>query len=130
MSDASISTDLDQSQNIFVLKTRFRMALLFTGDELDLKMLKENPAFLSGLIRVFEVLYVSINNEMCESSLVCKECAKKRDRLREYLDIFDRILEGEELPEDVVKINWVPETLKEVIDRINTLTYDYGIRTI
>ena len=108
---------------IKMIKAKFETIRIITGDVLTLKDLS-NPKYLKALIDATESTYVHLNDTICEDLVMCQECAQKRDILNEYLHIFDDLELGKQVHNIEEKITHFPESIKQIIDRINTVLVD------
>ena len=108
---------------IKMIKAKFETIKIIVGETLTLKDLS-SPKYLKALIDATESTYVHLNDSICESLAMCQECAHKRDILNEYLHIFDDIELGKSVHGIEEKIAHFPETLKQVIDKINIVLID------
>jgi len=108
---------------IKMIKAKFETIKIITGEVLTLEDLS-SPKYLKALIDATESTYVHLNDTMCEDLVMCQECAQKRDTLNEYLHLFDDLELGEKVHDIEEKIAHFPETIKQIIDRINTVLVD------
>jgi len=108
---------------IKMIKAKFETIRIITGEVLTLEDLS-SPKYLKALIDATESTYVHLNDTMCEDLVMCQECAQKRDILNEYLHIFDDLELGKQVHDTEEKIAHFPESLKQIIDRINTVLVD------
>ena len=108
---------------IKTIKAKFETIKIITGETLSLEDLS-NPKYLRGLIDATEDTYVELNDSICNSLLMCQECATKRDLLHEYLHLFDDIELGRTMHDIEEKVAHFPEAIKQIIDRINTVLVD------
>jgi len=105
---------------IKMIKAKFETIKIITGESLSLEDLS-NPKYLRALIDATENTYVELNDSICNSLLMCQECAAKRDLLHEYLHLFDDIELGTAMYDTEDKVAYFPEAIKQIIDRINTV---------
>jgi len=105
---------------IEIIKARFETIKVLLGESLTLEDLS-SPKYLKALIDITENSYVHLNDSMCESLMMCKECAEKRELLSEYLNLFDDIELGRVIEGAEERVARYPQTIKEVIDKVNTV---------
>ena len=108
---------------IKMIKAKFETIKIMTGDELTTEDLS-SPKYLSALIDATESTYVHLNDSICASLVMCQECAQKRELLSEYLHLFDDIELGRVIHDVEEKVARFPESIKQIIDRINTVLVD------
>lgn len=108
------------TNEIKIIKTKFEMIDIIAGEQLGLEDLA-SPQYLRALIDATESTYVHLNDAICASLEMCRECAKKRELLSEYLHIFDDIELGRELHDVEEKVTKFPGAIKEIIERINVV---------
>jgi hypothetical protein len=108
---------------IKMIKAKFETIKIMTGDVLTTEDLS-SPRYLRALIDATENTYVHLNDTMCASLVMCQECAQKRDLLNEYLHLFDDIELGRVIHDVEEKVARFPESIKQIIDRINTVLVD------
>jgi len=108
---------------IKMIKAKFETIKIITGEVLTQEDLS-NPKYLRALIDATESTYVHLNDAICDDLVMCQECAQKRDILNEYLHIFDDLELGEKVHDIEEKIAHFPESIKQIIDRINTILVD------
>ena len=106
--------------DINIIKAKFETIKIIAGDTLTLEDLS-SPKYIRALIDATESTYVHLNDSICDSLAMCQECAQKRELLNEYLHLFDDIELGKVIDDAEEKIARFPESLKQVIDRINTV---------
>ena len=105
---------------IEIIKARFETIKVLLGESLTLEDLS-SPKYLKALIDITENSYVHLNDSMCESLMMCKECAQNRELLSEYLNLFDDIELGRVIEGNEERVARYPQTIKEVIDKVNTV---------
>ncbi len=108
---------------IKMIKAQFETIKIIVGESLTLEDLS-NPKFLKALIDATENTYVHLNDTMCGDLIMCQECAQKRDLLNEYLHLFDDLELGKMAENIEEKVKLFPESIKQIIDRINTVLVD------
>jgi|GEM_PF-3155496 len=112
---------------IEIIKAKFEMIRIVLNDELHIEDLK-HAKYLRTLIEATENTYVHLNDTICESLHMCRECAQKRELLMRYINLFDDIENGAAItPEMEREIRAYPQAIRGVIDRINTVLIDYRI---
>ena len=106
---------------INVIKAKFEIIKTILGDSLTLEDLSQ-PKYLKVLIDASENTYLHLNDSMCESLNMCKECAKKRDILNQYIQLFDSVELGNKLgntiEEEIAKF---PKIIEEIIHKIDVV---------
>ena len=111
-------------EKVLVIKAKFEMIKIVLSGELTPEDLSHKK-YLKVLIDAAENTYLQLNDSICESLLMCKECANKRDLLEKYIQLLDDIELGKEInaqmEEELAKF---PEAINEIIDRINTVLID------
>ena len=104
---------------INVIKAKFEIIKTILGDSLTLEDLSQ-PKYLKVLIDASENTYLHLNDSMCESLNMCKECAQKRDILNQYIQLFDSVELGNKLgntiEEEIAKF---PKIIEEIIHKID-----------
>ena len=108
---------------INMVKAKFETIKIITGDELSVEDLSCSK-YLQALIDATEHTYVHLNDTMCASLQMCQECAQKRELLNEYLHLFDDIELGRVIHDVEEKVARFPESIKQIIDKINTVLND------
>jgi len=108
---------------IKMIKAKFETIKIITGEVLTLEELS-SPKYLRALIDATESTYVHLNDTMCDDLVMCQECARKRDILNEYLHIFEDLELGKITDDIEEKVAHFPESIKQIIDRINTVLVD------
>ena len=107
--------------NINVIKAKFEIIKTILGDSLSLEDLSQ-PKYLKILIDASENTYLQLNDGMCASLNMCKECAHKRDMLHNYIQLFDSIELGNKLgntlEEEIAKF---PKIIEEIIHKIDVV---------
>jgi hypothetical protein len=108
-------------EKIMVIKAKFEMVKIVLGGTLTAEDLSHKK-YLKVLIDATENTYLNLNDSICESLVICKECANKRDILTKYLNLLDNIELGKTIDAETEKeLARFPETINEIIDRINTV---------
>jgi len=106
---------------INVIKAKFEIIKTILGDSLTLEDLSQ-PKYLKVLIDASENTYLHLNDSMCESLNMCKECAHKRDILNQYIQLFDSVELGHNLgntiEEEIAKF---PQIIEEIIHKIDAV---------
>ena len=106
---------------IETIKAKFEMISIVLNQDLQIEDLKHSK-YLRALIDATENTYVHLNDSLCESLTMCKECAQKRDILMQYLTMFDDIEHGAPItPEIAQQLSSYPEVVNSIIDRIDTV---------
>ena len=108
---------------IKVIKAKFETIKIIVGDTLTRADLKHEK-YLQVLIDAIENAYLNLNDAICDDLLMCQQCTQKRDVLNEYLHLFDDIEIGKIPIDRDEKISKFPETIQQIIDRINTVLVD------
>jgi len=112
---------------INVIKAKFEIIKTILGDSLTVEDLSQ-PKYLKVLIDASENTYLQLNDGMCESLNMCKECAHKRDILHNYIQLFDSIELGKQLrntiEEEIAKF---PQIIEEIINKIDTVLSNYKL---
>ena len=111
-------------EKVLVIKAKFEMVKIVLAGKLTPEDLSHKK-YLKVLIDATENTYLQLNDSICESLVMCKECAKKRDILTQYLNLLEDIELGKtidaRMEEELAKF---PEAINEIIDRINTILID------
>ena len=106
---------------INVIKAKFEIIKTILGDSLTLEDLSQ-PKYLKVLIDASENTYLQLNDGMCASLNMCKECAEKRDMLHNYIQLFDSVELGNQLgntiDEELAKF---PKIIEEIIHKIDVV---------
>lgn len=106
------------------IKAKFEMIKVVLGGSLTKEDLSHKK-YLKVLIDAAENTYLQLNDSICDSLVMCKECANKRDLLQKYIQLLDDIELGQEIDakmeEELAKF---PEAINEIIDRIDTVLND------
>ena len=111
-------------EQILVIKAKFEMIKIVLSGSLTIEDLSHQK-YLKVLIDASENTYLQLTDGICQSLVMCKECANKRDILNEYINLLDDIELGKPVtPEIEAKIIKYPEVINEIIDRINTVLSD------
>jgi len=107
--------------HINIIKAKFEIIKTILGDSLTLEDLSQ-PKYLKVLIDASENTYLELNDGMCESLNMCKECADKRDMLHNYIQLFDSIELGNHLGNAIEKeIAKFPNIIEEIISKIDAV---------
>ncbi len=110
---------MDTINMIETIKAKFEMISIILNQELHLNDIKHSK-YLRALIDATESTYVHLNDSLCESLTMCKECAQKRDLLMQYITLLDDIDNGAPVtPVIQQKLAAYPEVVNSVIDRID-----------
>ena len=111
-------------EKVLVIKAKFEMVKIVLAGKLTAEDLSHKK-YLKVLIDATENTYLQLNDGLCDSLVMCKECANKRDILSKYLNLLDNIELGKtidaQMEEELAKF---PEAINEIIDRINTVLID------
>lgn len=111
-------------EKILVIKAKFEMVKIVLGGTLTAEDLSHKK-YLKVLIDATENTYLHLNDSICESLVMCKECANKRDILNRYINLLDNIELGETIDTEMEEeLAGFPEAINEIIDRINTILVD------
>ncbi len=111
--------------NINIIKAKFEIIKTILGDSLSLEDLSQ-PKYLKVLIDASENTYLQLNDGMCESLNMCKECAQKRDMLNSYIQLFDSIELGNKLSNTIEEeIAIFPKIIEEIIYKIDVVLSNY-----
>ena len=111
-------------EQILVIKAKFEMIKIVLSGSPTIEDLSHQK-YLKVLIDASENTYLQLTDGICQSLVMCKECANKRDILNEYINLLDDIELGKPVtPEIEAKIIKYPEVINEIIDRINTVLSD------
>ena len=111
-------------ENIMVIKAKFEMIKVVLGGTLTAEDLSHKK-YLKVLIDATENTYLQLNDSICESLVMCKECANKRDVLQRYIQLLDNIELGQKIDAQMEEeLTRFPEAINEIIDRINTVLID------
>ena len=112
---------MDTKSMIETIKAKFEMIQVTLGKELNPDDILHSK-YLRAVIDATEHAYVHLNDTLCESLYMCKECAQKRDMLMHYLTILDDIDEKQKIPgEAAQELARYPEEISRVIERINNV---------
>ncbi len=112
---------MDTKNMIETIKAKFEMIQVAVGKDLNIDDLSQSR-YLRAVIDATEHAYVHLNDSICESLYMCKECAQKRDLLMHYLTMLDDIDEGMILkPETIQELARYPEEISNVIERIDNV---------
>ena len=107
--------------DINIIKAKFEIIRTILGDSLSLADLSQ-PKYLKVLIDASENTYLQLNDGMCESLNMCKECAQKRDILKTYIQLFDSVELGEKLNDSAKEaIAKFPHIIEEIISKIDAV---------
>ncbi len=116
---------METKNMIEIIKAKFEMLRILLNEELQLEDLQHNK-YLRALIEATENTYIHLNDSICESLHMCRECAQKRELLMGYLNLLDNIENGAEItPEMATQITQYPQAVRSIIDRINTVLIEY-----
>ncbi len=108
-------------EKVPVIKAKFEMIKVVLGGKLSIEDLMY-PKYLKILVDALENTYLQLNDEICESLVMCKECAQKRDILMQYIDLLDNFEPGSKVgPEVEAELEKFPKTIDMIIDRINAV---------
>lgn len=111
-------------EKVLIIKAKFEMIKIVLGGALKAEDIS-NKKYLKVLIDAAENTYLQLNDSICESLVMCKECASKRDLLQKYIQLLDDIELGKEIDAETEKeLERFPEAINEIIDRINTVLID------
>jgi len=111
--------------NINVIKAKFEIIKTILGDSLSLEDLSQ-PKYLKVLIDATENTYLQLNDGMCESLNMCKECAQKRDMLNNYIQLLDSIELGKQLGDTIEEeIEKFPKIIEDIIHKIDVVLSNY-----
>jgi len=106
---------------INAIKAKFEMIKMILGESLTLDDLSQ-PKYLKILIDASENTYLQLNDSMCESLNMCKECAHKRDLLHNYIQLLDSVELGNKVSEAIEEeIRKFPQVIEEIIHKIDTV---------
>jgi hypothetical protein len=109
---------------ILVIKAKFEMIKIVLSGSLSVEDLSHKK-YLKVLIDASENTYLQLTEGICQSLVMCKECANKRDILNRYINLLDDIELGKSItPEMEEELSRYPEVINEIIDRINTVLSD------
>ncbi len=112
---------MDTRNMIQVIKAKFEMIQIVLNKELHLDDLRHSK-YLRTLIEATENTYIHLNDSICESLHMCRECAKKRDLLMHYINLLDDIENGAEItPQMAASLQLYPQAIDSVINRIDTV---------
>ncbi len=108
-------------EQILVIKAKFEMIKIVLSGSLSIEDLS-HAKYLKVLIDASENTYLQLTDGICQSLVMCKECATKRDLLNKYINLLDDVELGKpittQMKEDLEKY---PDVINEIIDRINTV---------
>jgi hypothetical protein len=108
-------------EQILVIKAKFEMIKIVLSGSLSIEDLS-HPKYLKVLIDASENTYLQLTDGICQSLIMCKECANKRDILNKYINLLDDIELGESITSEMTEeLSRYPEVINEIIDRINTV---------
>lgn len=111
-------------EDILVIKAKFEMIKVVLSGSLSVEDLS-HPKYLKVLIDASENTYLQLTEGICQSLVMCKECANKRDVLHSYINLLDDIELGKTITAEMEeKLAQYPEVINEIIDRINTVLND------
>ncbi len=107
----------EMTERIPIIKAKFEMVKIVLGNDFNSEDLR-HPKYQSVLINALENTYLHLNDDICESLLMCQECAQKRDAVLEYINLIDTFQEN---ADDTVhsKLEKLPVIIDEVIERID-----------
>ncbi len=104
---------------IDLIKAKFEMIKTILSGSLSLEDLSQ-PKYLKILIDASENTYLALNDGMCESLNMCKECAQKRDILHNYIQLLDSIELGNQLTHSLEnELLKFPKIIDDIIDKID-----------
>ncbi|HFD14011.1 MAG TPA: hypothetical protein ENJ34_01770 [Epsilonproteobacteria bacterium] len=106
---------------INIIKAKFEIIKTILGDSLTIEDLSQ-PKYLKVLIDASENTYLQLNDGMCASLNMCKECAQKRDMLNNYIQLFDSIELGKQLGDSIeAEIERFPHIIEDIISKIDAV---------
>jgi hypothetical protein len=100
------------------IKAKFETLRTIMGDDFSPEDIRQ-PKYLRALLSATEEAYVLLNDGICESLHMCKECAHRRDMLMRYLHLLDDA--DRDLLDDSDRLEMLhayPKEVNEVLDRI------------
>lgn len=107
-----------------LIKAKFEMIQLLVGDQLKSDDL-QHAKYLEVLLSALEHTYLQMNEELCQSLVMCKECAEKRDLLMQYMTLLDDLEFEDQLSEEEEKmLQKLPLDIQDTIDRIDKVMKD------
>ena len=116
---------MDTKAMIEIIKAKFEMIRIVLNDELHLEDLKHSK-YLRTLIEATENTYIQLNDSICESLHMCRECAQKRELLMQYINLLDDIENGAEVtPEKEQKLTEYPHAVRGIIERIDRVLREH-----
>ena len=113
--------------NIRIIKAKFEIIKIILGDSLRLDDLSQ-PKYLKVLIDACENTYLHLNDGMCASLDICRECAQKRDMLHTYIQLFDNIELGKYMDTtEEEEIEKFPKIIENIICKIDAKLLHHNI---
>ena len=117
----SFLKDKAMESKINIIKAKFEIIKTILGDSLTIEDLSQ-PKYLKVLIDASENTYLQLNDGMCASLNMCKECAQKRDMLNNYIQLFDSIELGKQLGDSIeAEIERFPHIIEDIISKIDAV---------
>lgn len=105
-------------ERVPVIKAKFEMIKVVLGGKLSRDDLS-HPKYYRVLIDALEDTYLQLNDDICESLVMCKECAHKRDILLHYIKLLDSFDPDSDVsPENEAELEKFPDIVNEIIERI------------
>jgi len=82
----------------------------------------KNNDYFAALNEATQEVYVTMNEDMCESSEICHECAKHRDFLQKIIPILEDLKEGTVLTDELSQyFKEYREVVKDILSRISSV---------
>lgn len=82
----------------------------------------KNSDYFAVLNEATQVVYVAMNEEMCDNTEVCHECAKHRDFLRTMIPLLEELAEGAPLSDEYAqRIEEYRVMVKDILGRIASI---------
>lgn len=82
----------------------------------------KNSEFFAILNEATQEAYVTMNEDMCESSDICHDCAKHRDFLQKIIPILEDLKEGSALTDELSQqLKEYREVINDILSRITSV---------
>jgi hypothetical protein len=82
----------------------------------------KNSEYFATLNEATQEAYVTMNEDMCESSDICHECAKHRDFLQKIIPVLEDLKEGTVLTDEFSRqLKEYREIINDILSRISSV---------
>lgn len=104
-------------QSITLMQQRFGEVKMVIGNDFSIDHLHDT-SFVERLIVAIEETYIVLNEEICKSMDVCKQCASHRDKMQNMMILLNDILDGSSITHETeVAFSDFKTLLDDVIER-------------